>query len=92
MSSPAPTSRAVAGRYGGLKSWSNTPDRTARTAPARRAGPGSPEYWLARLDPVKFADATEAQKMQAAEAARKAHFAHLAMKSAQARRKSTTAP
>jgi hypothetical protein len=82
-----PTSKQVAGRYGGLKSWANTTDRTARTARARRAGPASVGYWLERQDPARFADATEAQRLAAAEAARKAHFAEMAMRSAQARSK-----
>lgn len=82
-----PTQRQTIGRYGGLKSWANTTDRTARTAPGRRKSPGEIEYWLARLDPERFADATEAQRLAAAEAARKAHFARMAMSSAKARSK-----
>ena len=49
-------------------SWSRTPDRTARTAPARTAGPGSLNYWVAKLDPDIFADATDRQKLDAADA------------------------
>lgn len=78
-------SRSTIGRLGALKSWANTVDRTARTAHARRCGPGSIDYWLARLDPDRFANATEAQKLAAAEAAKKAYFARLALKSAAAR-------
>ena len=80
-----PTQRQQIGRYGGLKSWSQTVDRAARTAPGRRAGPNSVDYWLARLDPERFADATDRQKIDAAEAARKAHFAEMAMRSARSR-------
>ena len=80
------TRRQQIGRYGGLKSWSNTVDRSARTAAGRKAGPGSVDYWLTRL-PEKFADATDAQRLAAAEAARKAHFAEMALKSARSRAK-----
>ena len=78
--------RQLAGRYGGLKSWANTPDRSARTAPGRRAGPGALDYWLNRQDPERFADASDEQRLAAAECARRAHFAALALKSAQVRR------
>jgi hypothetical protein len=76
-------------RFGALKSWANTPDRSARTRPARSKSPASIEYHLERLDPVRFADATEAQKLAAAEAGRKAYFTELAWKSAAARRKAS---
>ena len=78
-----PSSRQQSGRYGGL-SWSTTVDRTSRTDPARRAGPSNVDHCLKRL-PEKFADASERQKMQAAEAARKAYYAELSMRSAQSR-------
>jgi hypothetical protein len=85
---PKPTrQRQLAGRYGSLKSWANTPDRAARTANARRAGPGEIDYWLARLDAERFADATDAQRRAAADAARRAFYAELAMKSARSRRR-----
>jgi hypothetical protein len=77
------------GRVGGLVSSGNTVDRTARTAPARSAGPGTVTYWLTKLDPERFASATPRQRLDAAEAMRRAHFARLAMKSAQARKKAS---
>jgi hypothetical protein len=40
---PTPTERKLLGRIGGYKSWANTEDRTARTAPGRAA-------FLARFD------------------------------------------
>ena len=83
--------RQLSGRYGGLKSWANTTDRSVRTAPARTASPASIDYWRDRLDPERFADATEEQRLAAAEAARKAHFAELAMRSAKARRQRAAA-
>lgn len=76
---------ATAGRLGGLASWARTPDRTARTTPARTAGPGSLDYWLARLDPC-MDQADQDTRLRAADALRKAHFTRLAMKSAAARR------
>ncbi|WP_116998449.1 hypothetical protein [Desertimonas flava] len=85
MSRAAAPHRQLSGRLGGLKSWANTPDRTARTQRGRNAGPGSIDYWIAKLDPVRFADATDEQRLAAAEAAKRAHYAGLALKSAQAR-------
>lgn len=84
-----PSERQQSGRYGGLKSWANTVDRSARTEPARSASPGSVDYWVGKLDKKRFADATEAQKLAAAEAAKRAHFAELAMRSAKVRSKNT---
>lgn len=55
-------------------SWSNTIDRSARTAPARAA-----------LD-QKFLDQADGDPVRAAHL-RKAYFARLALKSAQSRRK-----
>ena len=81
------TSRQLAGRIGGLESWANTPDRTARTRPARANSPGAVDYWLAKLDAERFAEATGKQKLDAAEAMRRAYFARLAMASAKSRRR-----
>lgn len=72
--------------YGAHKSWAQTPDRSARTRKARANGPSDLPWHVARLDPERFANATEAQKLAAAEAARKAYFAELGLKSAAARR------
>ena len=90
-SSNPSTTKVLGGRVGGLRSWARTPDRTARTAPARRAGPGGLDYWLDRLDAERFADATDAQRVAAAESARRAHFAAMALKSAHATGWSTLA-
>ena len=81
------STRQLAGRLGGLRSWANTPDRTARTAYARSRGPASIDYHLERLDPERFAGCTDAQRLAAAEAARKAYYTAIALKSAAARRK-----
>jgi hypothetical protein len=83
---PAPN-RQLAGRIGGLESWSRTPDRAVRTAPARAAGPSSVDYWVAKLDPELFADATDKQKLDAADAMRRAFYTRLAFASAKARKK-----
>lgn len=80
------THRQTIGRYGGLKSWANTVDRSARTRPARRRSPGSVDYWLDKLG-SEFDNATEAQRLAAADAAKRAYFAELSMKSAKARRR-----
>lgn len=61
------------GRIGAHTSWANTPDRAARTAPARAA-----------LD-QKFLDAADGDPVRAAHL-KKAHFQRLAMKSAATRR------
>jgi len=68
------TERSLAGQIGGHKSWANTDDRTARTAPARRA-------FEDRF--LKEADGDP----QRAESLRKAYYARLSLKSAQARRR-----
>lgn len=79
--------RQSIGAYGALKSWGRTVDRSARTAPARRKSPASVDYWLERLDPERFANATQEQRLAAADAARRAHMAQLALRSARTRRR-----
>lgn len=85
MPTPDPHRQAL-GRLGAHVSWANTVDRTARTRKARSKSPASPEYWLARLDAERFANATPQQRLDAAEAMRRAHFAGLALRSAESRR------
>ncbi|MFN8192599.1 MAG: hypothetical protein U0R78_19655 [Nocardioidaceae bacterium] len=63
------------GRVGAHVSWANTKDRSARTAPARAA-----------LE-QRFLDEADGDPIRA-QHVKKAHFARLALKSAQARRKS----
>lgn len=70
----SPADAALIGRIGAHESWANTLDRSARTAPAR-----------AGLD-AKFLDQAGGDPVRAAHL-RKAYFARLALKSAQARRK-----
>lgn len=72
------TERALIASIAAHTSWGNTTDRSARTAPARRA---LEEKFLREADgdPVR------------AEHLRKAHFQRLALRSAQSRRKSRRA-
>lgn len=73
--SPTPaTEKSTAARYAAELSWANTVNRSARTAPARNA------LWQKFLDQVD-GDPVRAKHLW------KAHFAHLALKSAQARRR-----
>ena len=67
--------RVLAAQIAAHESWATTTDRTARTAPARAA-----------LD-AKFLAEAEGDPTKA-EHLRKAHFKRLALKSAQARRRS----
>ena len=62
-------------------SWAATPDRTARTAPAREA---ALRRFEAQVDPDQQLDPRE--RAIRAEHARKAFFQMLALKSAQSRR------
>jgi hypothetical protein len=62
------------------QSWAKTPDRSARTAPARRA-------MLARFEKLVDPDGVmpEAARLEMAESARKAHYRKMALKSARVR-------
>jgi hypothetical protein len=88
---PHTTARQKIGAYGAHLSWANTPDRTRRTRNGRAASPGELAWHLARLDPVKFAKATEAQRLAAAEAARRAYFAKLSLLGAKAKARTRNA-
>lgn len=63
-------------------SWANTPDRPARTAPARKAALDRFEH---QVDPEGVLTAEERAKR--AENARRAHFQRMAYKSAKARQR-----
>jgi hypothetical protein len=67
--------KQLVARVAAHESWARTPNRSARTAPARAA-----------LD-AKFIAQADGDPIRA-DHLRKAHFARLALKSAQARRKS----
>jgi hypothetical protein len=79
-----PDERSLRASLAADASWGKTVNRTARTRRARAESPGEIAYWLARLGP-EFAEATVAQKYDAAEAMRSSHFKRLALKSARAR-------
>jgi hypothetical protein len=78
-------------KAGANRSWANTPNRSLRTRNGAKAGPGSVDYHLARLDPAKFADATDEQRYSAAASAQRAHMQEMALKSAEARRRRSAA-
>lgn len=78
-----PTSRQqLIGAIGAHESWARTADRTARTAPGRRA-------FLERFEREVDPDGTLTpdERARRAESARKAYFARLALASAKARAK-----
>lgn len=66
-------------------SWAKTPDRSARTAPARSASPTGLDYWLARLDPC-MDKADPETRAKAAEHLRRAYYARLSAQGVAARR------
>lgn len=72
--SATPSERALVAKLAAHESWASTTDRSARTAPARRA---LDARFLAEAD----GDPERATHL------RKAHFQRLALKSARARRK-----
>ncbi len=79
----APHERALRARIAAHESWARTEDRTARTANARAA---SLDRFEKQVDPE--GTLPPAERALRAEHARRAHFYRMALKSAQARRKS----
>lgn len=81
----SPSERRLIAQAAAHESWAQTPDRSARTAPARRA-------FLDRFERQVDPDGVlpPAQRSLRAESARKAYFAGLAHKSVQARRRAVT--
>ena len=80
------TERSLQGQAAAYRSWANTPDPSARTAPGRKA---AMERFERLVDPDgKLAPGERARR---AEHARKAHFAAMALKSAQVRRRNREA-
>lgn len=78
-----PDERERAGRLGAYISWANTPDRTKRTAPARRG-------LEARFDRMVIENhgvLPPADHAKCAEMYRKAHYAAMTQKSLAARKK-----
>jgi hypothetical protein len=74
--------RSLRGQIAAHESWARTENRSARTAPARRA---ALDKFEREVDPDETL--APAERARRAEHARKAYFARLALKSAQARRR-----
>ena len=75
--------RSLAARIAAHESWAHTPDRSARTAPARAA-------LMARFEREVDPDGTlpPDERARRADHKRRAYFGRLALKSARSRRKS----
>jgi hypothetical protein len=76
-----PAELSLRGQIAAHESWARTEDRSARTAPARRAALDKFEL---EVDPD--GKLQPAERARRAEHARKAHFKRMALRSAQARR------
>lgn len=83
---PEAQERNLIARMGAHASWAATEDRSARTAPARRA---MLDRFERQVDPNGLLTATE--RARRAESARRAYFSGLALKSVQSRRKAAEA-
>lgn len=79
---PTPKEQSLAGKIAAHTRWSRVDDRSAATAPARRA---FMERFEDQVDPQRILSPDE--RARRAESARQAYFAELALKSAQARRR-----
>ncbi|ASR56299.1 hypothetical protein [Cellulomonas sp. PSBB021] len=81
MPAPTPAERSLVASLAAHESWAATPDRSARTAPARRA-------LLAKFEREVDPDGvlSPAERTRRAEHKRKAYYQRLALRSAQARR------
>jgi hypothetical protein len=77
-----PDDRRVRAQIGAHSSWAHTPDRSARTAPARAA---MLEKFARQVDPE--GTMTPAARALAADSARKAHLLRMTRASIEARRK-----
>lgn len=74
--------RSLRGRIGAYESWARTPDRAARTWPARKA---ALDRFEREVDPD--GELTPEERAKRAEWARKAHMQRLALKSVAARQR-----
>jgi hypothetical protein len=81
-SSLTPGERRLRAQVAVHTSWQNTPDPSARTAPARAA---FDQRFEDQVDPDRVLP--EAERLRRAASAKKAFFSRLALKSAQARRR-----
>ncbi len=82
MSATDPRERVLVARLAAHERWANTEDRSAATAPGRKAALARFER---QVDPAGALDPAE-RAVRAAHA-RKAYFVRLALRSAQARRR-----
>jgi hypothetical protein len=82
---PTPGERTLRAQLAAHESWARTPDRSARTAPARRG-------FRAKLEKQIDPDGTlpPAERDKRVENAYSAHMKRMALKSAQARRRRAT--
>jgi hypothetical protein len=78
-----PEQRSLRSRIGAYAALAKH-GRTAMTEAARAVNPSSDDYWLAQVD----ADLDEAERHTRAADLKRAYFARLALKSAQARKRS----
>lgn len=81
MSAAEPTHRRLQATVAAHRSWANTSDPTARTAPARKA---FLDRFEREVDPS--GELPSAERARRADHARTAYFTSLALKSARARR------
>jgi hypothetical protein len=79
-----PSERVLQARMAAHISWAKTDDRSARTAPARKAALARFEE---QVDPDRRLTPTE--RARRAEHAQRAHMTRLALRSAQARRRAS---
>jgi len=81
--------RSRAARIAVDTSWARTPNRSERTAPARRNSPTTYDYWLAKIsaDPA----IRPKDRAKAAASAHRAYMTQLSAKAAEARRKRAAA-
>lgn len=86
---PSPLEYSLHAKARSEKSWAQTDDRSARTAPARAASPADPRFFEKQVDPDGVLD--PADRARRAGHARKAYYARLALKSARSRRKAREA-
>lgn len=86
MASLNPTVRVMHARIAAHEKWAATPDRSAATAPARKAFADR----FVRQAAERFPDLTPAQLVPIAENLRRAHYTRMALRSAEARRARTS--
>jgi hypothetical protein len=82
------TERTLRARLAAHTQWAKEPDRTARTAPGRKAAAARFEKKARELHP----DGDDALIARAAESLRKAHYARMGLASATARRRGAGKP